>query len=605
MRKHAKDLGIVSLLLIGAFMTQAVFTRTPNERTAQTTIERESDEADWAAQQAERLVAQWQADYAEKSLYTKTPIHLGFSRAFSQHFTKARGNVEINFPLGQVTVSVDDLDPPADGSAYEVWLIEHVPGVHNTGAIDLGDHGDRIISLGPLPASGSRVISVGVERLANFEVDMAAVMRVARDQKPEFVIGGSQSIRFQIGRKAMLAERQSVANFSGVGLPIAAAGFGPVFRSSLAAVPAQGQDNNMRKSMRKLIARGRDLFFNGTFRGNGRTCGTCHPANNNLTIDRNFIAGLDATDPLFVAEFNPNLPPFDDQDPHRPALEDPSLMRMRGLILENIDGFAVDATGNLLRPPVFRAVPSLFNLQFTAPYGYSACCPDLQGFAVGAVVQHFPKTLERKTKGKSKDFVLPTARQLRALEAFMLSNTSPANGNFTIFGEGSLLSTQDDPEAIDQARREVKGRDLFFSIGCTSCHGGTVLSGGDFDIGVEDFEHTNNPLEKTPTFDDGSGSAPGLPIPSIRPFPPAPFQTPQLFGLRKPHFFHTGIFGNNDNEMTIPGETLRFTNLLHAVSFYNSTEFNASPGAKQFGQIQMSSTEMREIAAFLEVISNP
>ena len=25
-----------------------------------------------------------------------------------------------------------------------------------------------------------------------------------------------------------------------------------------------------------LIAKGRDLFFNETFNGNGRTCGTCH-----------------------------------------------------------------------------------------------------------------------------------------------------------------------------------------------------------------------------------------------------------------------------------------------------------------------------------------
>ena len=27
----------------------------------------------------------------------------------------------------------------------------------------------------------------------------------------------------------------------------------------------------------ELIAKGRELFFNETFDGNGRTCGTCHP----------------------------------------------------------------------------------------------------------------------------------------------------------------------------------------------------------------------------------------------------------------------------------------------------------------------------------------
>src|SRR3954468_8527832 len=30
---------------------------------------------------------------------------------------------------------------------------------------------------------------------------------------------------------------------------------------------------------------GADIFFRGTFNGNGRTCGPCHPAQNNFTID--------------------------------------------------------------------------------------------------------------------------------------------------------------------------------------------------------------------------------------------------------------------------------------------------------------------------------
>lgn len=34
-----------------------------------------------------------------------------------------------------------------------------------------------------------------------------------------------------------------------------------------------------------LIAKGRRIFFNETFAGNGRTCGSCHPADNNFTID--------------------------------------------------------------------------------------------------------------------------------------------------------------------------------------------------------------------------------------------------------------------------------------------------------------------------------
>ena len=80
----------------------------------------------------------------------------------------------------------------------------------------------------------------------------------------------------------------------------------------------------------ELIARGRDIFFNETFNGNGRTCGSCHQVENNFTIDPAFIATLPPDDPLFVAEFLPAL---------QENFENPRLMRELGLIVENLDGF--------------------------------------------------------------------------------------------------------------------------------------------------------------------------------------------------------------------------------------------------------------------------
>ena len=79
-----------------------------------------------------------------------------------------------------------------------------------------------------------------------------------------------------------------------------------------------------------LIERGRKVFFEQTFAGNGRTCGTCHREEANFAIDPGFIATLPPTDPLFVAEFVPAL---------RENFENPRLMREFGLILENLDGF--------------------------------------------------------------------------------------------------------------------------------------------------------------------------------------------------------------------------------------------------------------------------
>src|SRR5947199_5034397 len=79
-----------------------------------------------------------------------------------------------------------------------------------------------------------------------------------------------------------------------------------------------------------LIAKGRDIFFNETFDGNGRTCGSCHPDQNNFTLDPRLISALAPTEPPFVAEFNPAL---------KENFEKPALMRQFDLILENEDGF--------------------------------------------------------------------------------------------------------------------------------------------------------------------------------------------------------------------------------------------------------------------------
>jgi hypothetical protein len=164
----------------------------------------------------------------------------------------------------------------------------------------------------------------------------------------------------------------------------------------------------------QLIAKGREIFFNETFNGNGRRCGTCHPAENNFTIDPAFIATLPPNDPLFVAEFNPAL---------KKNFENPRLMREFGLILENLDGF--DDLDNKF---VMRGVPHVLGLRtsVTSPQGPRTGWSgdgapgdgSLRSFAVGAVIQHFTKTLGRVP---GVDFRLPTEEELEALEAFQLS----------------------------------------------------------------------------------------------------------------------------------------------------------------------------------------
>ncbi|MHC4458530.1 MAG: hypothetical protein ACYS0I_15880, partial [Planctomycetota bacterium] len=164
----------------------------------------------------------------------------------------------------------------------------------------------------------------------------------------------------------------------------------------------------------ELIEKGRNIFFNETFNGNGRTCGTCHPRDNNFTIDPAFIATLPENDPLFVAEFIPEL---------KKNFENPKLMREFGLILENLDGF-----DDLANKFTMRGVPHTLALRTSVDSGQGPRTGwsgdgapgdgTLRSFATGAVIQHFTKTLNRVP---GIDFRLPTQEELDALEAFQFS----------------------------------------------------------------------------------------------------------------------------------------------------------------------------------------
>ena len=324
----------------------------------------------------------------------------------------------------------------------------------------------------------------------------------------------------------------------------------------------------------ELIAKGRALFFNETFDGNGRTCGTCHREDNNFTIDPAFIATLPNDDPLFVAEFNPALK----------DLERPKLLREFGLILENQDGFDdLDNNFNLRGVPHTLGMRVSIDSRQGPQTGWSGDgAPgdgSLRSFATGAVIQHFTKTLNRVP---GVDFRLPTDDELDALEVFQLSLGRQQDLTLPLSLKGTV------------ARR---GQEIFLdnTLGkCNACHfnaganGDPNIFGEDagnlnFNTGVEDLP--DQPADLTGAFvppDDGLGT-PG----------DGTFNTPPVVESAD-----TGAFFHNNAIDTIEG----------AVAFYNGDAFNNSPagqllvGATGSG-INLDGTQVVEVAAFLRVIN--
>jgi len=323
------------------------------------------------------------------------------------------------------------------------------------------------------------------------------------------------------------------------------------------------------------ISKGREIFFNETFKGNGRTCGTCHRAEANFSINPSFIATLPANDPLFVAEFNPDL---------KKNFENPTLMRQFGLILENLDGF-----DDLKNKFVMRGVPHVLALQTSVNSnqgprtGWSGDgAPgdgSLRSFATGAVIQHFTKTLNRVP---GVDFRLPTEEELDALEAFQLS-----------LGRQQDLMLPLSLKGIVPRR----GQDIFLDNGlgkCNLCHanagatanfGGGNIGNANFNTGVENLPDQPADLtsERNPP-DDGFGK-PG----------DGAFNTPPLVEAAD-----TGPFFHNNSIETIEG----------AVAFYNGDAFNNSPSGQLLAQndprkvgIRLDATQVIAVAAFLRVLN--
>ncbi|HSY38661.1 MAG TPA: hypothetical protein VLA79_04005, partial [Polyangia bacterium] len=171
------------------------------------------------------------------------------------------------------------------------------------------------------------------------------------------------------------------------------------------------------------ICAGADIFFHETFNGNGRTCGTCHSASHNFTIDGPFVQNLKVTnpnDPLFVA----------DNDPALATLETPFL-EQNGGVLENVDGFE-----DLQNKFVVRGVPHLFALATSLTpdpadgepvppvsrvgWGGDGAPGDgsLRAFLNGAITQHYPKTLARVP---GVDFRLATDQEQDLVLAFQMN----------------------------------------------------------------------------------------------------------------------------------------------------------------------------------------
>jgi cytochrome c peroxidase len=447
------------------------------------------------------------------------------------------GAVILDRTAGRIEASLRGV-PAADG--FDLWLVKNGPD--GTAAPDAGDDVRFVGSFGAA-VSGARLLAVD-SALATFDLDLAVVTRAGADPVAGAVAAGART----------LFEKRFFREAAGLPAP-----------------PVTGALSDAVETTDPLVRRGAALFFDETFGGNGRTCGTCHRAENNLTIDAAFIATLPPSDPLFVAEIVPELA----------ALEDANLLRNFGLIRENLDGFEAPETKF-----VQRTVQHTLAMSATLGLGTLPTVPNdgpppdqrtgwsgdgapgrgtLNEFAFGAVVQHFPLTLARVP---GVDFRVPTQAELDALEAFQLFS-------------GRQKNPRTDSLTFADAAAE-SGKQLFLGTGqCVTCHRDLVGSSNNFmaDTGIENISR----VLSLPV-DAGFGVA----LRADGGFGTGRFNVPPLVEAAD-----TGPFFHNGSVAIIED----------AVSFYLSAHFNASPGRNLTGTIVLDQTQVDAIGAFLRVIN--
>ena len=527
--------------------------------------------------------AEWAAGHESNGGDQNVTLALRWSKGLSGEFTRAAGKARLDLIRGSVTVEVHGLDADTE---WQVWLVDNVTGPGRSVA---PESGDKTLYLGALRQDGDVArlhAQLDARALADFEVDLVVVARPGDDLSRRGVLFGAPSLfqrlytRARLGRPATPDEEERS--------PLARWTRQPAFASSTEVA-----------SLDRLVVRGADLFFRETFNGNGRTCGTCHPAENNFTIDPKFIATLPPNDPLFVAEFTPAL---------SQNFEKPELMRKVGLILENVDGF-----DDLPTKFVMRGVPHIFALNTSlrpATNDGTTMLPNertgwsgdgapgsgtLREFAIGAVTQHFTRTLNRRP---GVDFRLPTDEELDALEAFQRfvgRDRDPDLATLRLKGavarRGKEIFTTNDTQGGTVAAGK-----------CNICHAnaGATTSptpGGpnsNFATGIEQLVDTPADLIDAASNppDGGFGTAEVAGVPG---FGNGTFNTPPLVEAAD-----TGPFFHNNAIATIE----------EAVGFFNSAAFGNSPSGRFLASIdsgrigiRLEATQVQAVAAFLRVLN--
>jgi hypothetical protein len=457
------------------------------------------------------------------------------------------------------------------GAAFDLYFVKNAVG-QGTVKPESGDNIRKVGGFTPVPNQPNQyTLTATIGQAAfpafgvNFDLDMVVVTRAGQDPIAS---------RLATGERTLFEKR--------------------FFRAKAGRTldPVTGTLANDVETNDPLVRRGARLFFNETFAGNGRTCGTCHRLEDNLQLSPAFVATLPANDPLFIF----------------PEGLDDRLLLPHALIRENVDGFE-----DLGHKFVERSIPHTLAMSTSigevltqqrgfndAPVGAAADGPPsdqrtgwggdgapgrgtLHEFAFGAIMQHFTLSTSRFV---GSSFRPPTQAEEDALEAFQLFSGRQKNPNTGALGFGDPAATTGRDAALGTAN-------------CVTCHRDLVGSPAinfDLDTGVENLALSFRTPTNMPR-DGGFGSTNLDPV-NNQPvagsvatgFGDGQFNIPPLYeAADTAPLFHNGAMAT----------------IEEAVNFYSLPEFLSSRAARIFAKPDQAlfPGQKNDIVGFLRTIN--
>ncbi|MBD9356882.1 hypothetical protein [Methylomonas albis] len=563
----------------------------------------------------------WKQNYEARGGSQETlKISMGYSKVLSHSFSSGRALMELNLKSGALTLKTSGMD----AGKYSLWLVD------NGASSVKPEAGDKMMPLGDfLVADGKGQLETQLQRqqLTGFTLDSVVVSKAGQTPAENVTLTGSPDLMHKLYYADKPWLTTAMGDFNGREYETNTG-----FEFLLPKAANADTLSDLTPVLGAQVALGRQIFHNETFGGNGRTCGTCHRADNNFTLDPNYILKLPANDPLFVAETNPALA----------DLEDSTLLRKHALIKTNVDAHPDPANPNtLVNPDIFRSVPHTLSLATTAKSETLAAGGDfvadeafanatgwsgdgapgggsLKEFTLGAVAQHMTTNLLRVP---NTDFRVPSNAELDAVEAYILSLGRSKDypvyklsffDPLTQAGK-VLIDTKQNPCSGGGQQTTTKINGVWVATcpsgqsvvqgttaNCNGCHqnaGGrssTTNANPTRNTGIEQMKiHPARLLKPDMPYDGGFGQTAGSCGPDGEPcYGDGRFNTPPLIEAAD-----TAPFFHNNAVST----------LEEAIAAYNSDAFNFSNGSltskNADRKVKLDSTQVVAVASFLRAIN--